>query len=88
MEGEEKHRRVRELVKVGREVARDLLSDLIAAKTPLSVLFETRDGEFMTGHSENYIEVRVRTDRDLSGQIRPVLPVSLSGEGVTGILKE
>lgn len=88
VEGEEKHRRVRELVKVGREVARDLLSDLITAKTPLSVLFETRDGEYMTGHSENYIEVKVRTDRDLSGQIRPVLPASLSGEGVTGILKE
>ncbi|MBP5349111.1 MAG: tRNA (N(6)-L-threonylcarbamoyladenosine(37)-C(2))-methylthiotransferase MtaB [Clostridia bacterium] len=86
IDGEEKHRRVRELVKVGRDVAKDLLSDLIAAKTPLSVLFETRDGEFMTGHSENYIEVKVRTDCDLSGKIRPVLPVSLSGEGVTGIL--
>ena len=86
VDGEEKHRRVRELVKAGRDVARDLLSDLIAAKTPLSVLFETRDGEYMTGHSENYIEVRVRTDRDLAGQIRPVLPVSLSGDGVTGIL--
>ena len=88
VEGEEKHRRVRELVKVGREVARDLLSDLIAAKTPLSVLFETRDGDFMTGHSENYIEVKVKTDRDLSGQIRRVLPVSLSGEGVFGAVTE
>ncbi len=77
---------MRELVKPGRDVAKDLLSGLIAAKTPLSVLFETRDGEYMTGHSENYIEVRVRTDRDLAGQIRPVLPVSLSGDGVTGIL--
>ena len=86
VDGEVKRGRVRELVKVGRDVARDLLSDLIAAKTPLSVLFETRDGEYMTGHSENYIEVRVRTDRDLAGQIRPVLPVSFSGEGVTGIL--
>jgi len=88
VDGEEKHRRVRELVKVGREVARDLLSDLIAAKTPLSVLFETRDGEYMTGHSENYIEVRIKTEKDLSGQIFRVLPVSLSGEGVAGIIKE
>ena len=88
VDGEEKHRRVRELVKVGREVARDLLSDLIAAKTPLSVLFETRDGEYVTGHSENYIEVRIKTEKDLSGQIFCVLPVSLSGEGVAGIIKE
>jgi hypothetical protein len=41
----------------------------------------------MTGHSENYIEVRVKTDRDLAGQILPVLPASLSPEGVTGIIK-
>ena len=88
VDGEEKHRRVRELVKVGRDVARDLLSDLIAAKTPLSVLFETRDGEYVTGHSENYIEVRIKTEKDLSGQIFRVLPVSLSGEGVAGIIKE
>ena len=88
VDGEEKHRRVRELVKVGREVARDLLSDLIAAKTSLSVLFETRDGEYVTGHSENYIEVRIKTEKDLSGQIFRVLPVSLSGEGVAGIIKE
>ncbi len=87
IDGETKRRRVRELVKVGRDVAKDLLSDLIAAETPLSVLFETRDGEYMTGHSENYIEVRVKTDRDLAGQILPVLPVSLSPEGVTGIIK-
>ena len=88
VDGEEKHRRVRELVKVGREVARDLISDLIAAKTSLSVLFETRDGEYVTGHSENYIEVRIKTEKDLSGQIFRVLPVSLSGEGVAGIIKE
>ena len=88
VDGEEKHRRVRELVKVGRDVAKDLLSDLIAAKTPLSVLFETRDGENLTGHSENYVEVKVKTERDLAGQIRRVLPTALSGEGVTGVITE
>ena len=88
VDGEEKHRRVRELVKVGRDVAKDLLSDLIAAKTPLSVLFETRDGEYLTGHSENYVEVKVKTERDLAGQIRRVLPTALSGEGVTGVITE
>ena len=86
--GIEKHRRVRELVKVGREVSKDLLSDLIRQKPPLSVLFETRDGEVLTGHSENYIEVKVKTDRDLEGSIRRVLPTSLSGDGVTGIITE
>ncbi|MBO4283888.1 MAG: tRNA (N(6)-L-threonylcarbamoyladenosine(37)-C(2))-methylthiotransferase MtaB [Clostridia bacterium] len=86
--GEEKHRRVKELVKTGREVAGRLLSDLIAAKTPLSVLFETGDGEYFTGHSENYIEVRVKTDLDLAGKIKTVLPTALSGDGVTGIIAE
>jgi len=86
--GAEKHRRVRELVKCGRDVARELLSDLIGAKTPLSVVFETRDGEYLTGHSENYIEVRVKTERDLAGQIRRVLPTALSGDGVIGEITE
>ena len=84
--GDEKHRRVRELVKIGKAVAKELLSDLINAKTPLSVLFETRDGEYFTGHSETYIEVRVKTDLDLAGKIRTVLPTALSGDGVTGII--
>ena len=82
--GDEKHRRVRELVKCGKAVAKELLSDLIAAKTPLSVLFETRDGEYFTGHSENYIEVRAKTDLDLSGRIATVQPTALSGDGVIG----
>ena len=69
-------------------LSKDLLSDLIRQKTPLSVLFETRDGEVLTGHSENYIEVKVKTDRDLEGSIRRVLPTSLSGDGVTGIVTE
>ena len=86
--GDEKHRRVRELVRVGRATSRELLSDLIAAKTPLSVVFETRDGETFTGHSENYIEVRVKTDCDLAGKIRRVLPTGLSGDGVTGIITD
>ena len=82
--GDEKHRRVRELVRCGKTVAKELLSDLIAAKTPLSVLFETRDGEYFTGHSENYIEVTVKTDLDLSGRIATVLPTALSCDGVIG----
>ena len=86
--GPVKRRRVAELMKCGREVAKSLLSDLIQAKPPLSVLFETRDGEYMTGHSENYIEVRTKTALDLSGQIRTVVPTGLSGVGVTGILTE
>ncbi len=86
--GDEKHRRVRELVKDGRATARELLSYMIAAKTPLSVVFETRDGEYFTGHSENYVEVRVKTDCDLSGKIRRVLPTGLSGDGVTGVITD
>ena len=86
--GEIKRGRVRELVKAGREIAKDLLSDLIDRKTPLSVVFETRDGEYLTGHSENYIEVRVKTDLDLTGQIRRVLPTALSGDGVIGTIAE
>ena len=86
--GEEKRRRVRELVKAGKEVARDLYFDLIARKTPLSVLFETRDGEIWTGHSETYIEVKVRSVERLAGEIRRVIPTALSGDGVIGTLAE
>lgn len=86
--GEIKHARVRELVKVGKAVSKELLSGLISDRTPLSVLFETRDGEYLTGHSENYIDVKVRTGCDLAGQIRRVTPTALSGDGVLGTFTE
>lgn len=50
------------------------LDEIIALDAPLSVLFETRDGEEMHGHSAEFAEVRVVTGESLHGEIRFVRP--------------
>ena len=50
------------------------LHDLIAKGKPLSVLFETREGEEMVGHSAEFAEVHTVTEEVLHGEIRCVLP--------------
>ena len=50
------------------------LDDIIEKREPLSVLFETREGDEMHGHSAEFAEVRVKTNEALHGVVRRVLP--------------
>lgn len=50
------------------------LADIIHKGSPLSVLFETREGDRMVGHSAEFAEVHVVTEEALHGEIRRVLP--------------
>lgn len=69
-----KKERSARLIALAAELREGNLSEMIAAGKPLSVLFETRDGGYMTGHSAEYAEVRTLTDEALHGEIRRVLP--------------
>ena len=69
-------------VKKARSVAlsalRDKLRDRVIEEQIQSsprqrVLFETKEGSWFYGHTPNFIEVKVRTDADLHGEIRTVL---------------
>ncbi len=83
---EEKRARCRELKALGARMHREILSETVAAGRELPVLFETADGEYATGHTPSFTEVRVRTDLDLHGRILPVLPTGILGDRVTGRL--
>ena len=50
------------------------LDEIIEKGEPLSVLFETREGDMMHGHSAEFAEVCVTTDKALHGVFASVLP--------------
>ncbi|MBP5293643.1 MAG: tRNA (N(6)-L-threonylcarbamoyladenosine(37)-C(2))-methylthiotransferase MtaB [Clostridia bacterium] len=52
----------------------------------VDVLFETCENGFATGHTDNFIEVRVRTDEDLRAKTRKVRLMSHTGETMEGVL--
>lgn len=52
----------------------------------LPVLFETHRDGVATGHTPNFIEVSVRTERDLRGELLPVKLQISTPEGAEGVL--
>lgn len=70
---EEKHRRLIRLEEIGREISDGIYKNALK-KEKLSVLFETPHGGFETGHSGEMLEVFLKSDGSLSGEIRDVRP--------------
>ncbi len=65
--------------------ARDeLLSRIVSEGAPLSVIAESRDGEYFVGHSASYVEVKMLSREDISGRLVEVKPLSHSGGTVYG----
>ena len=70
----EKKTRSQRLHAIQREITQSVLDSATKIGRPLSVLFETyRDG-IWTGHSDSYIEVCVKDERDLHAQLLDVIP--------------
>ena len=61
------------------ESRKEILTEYISNKTPLSVLLETEKDGYFYGHTENFIEVRVKSDN---------LPQRMLGQIYTVILNE
>ncbi len=74
-----KRARVHALNAVSSDTCHDLLRDALAAKTSLPVLFETYHPEtgLYHGHTPDFLEVAVHTDRDLRGCEVTVVPVEV-----------
>ena len=68
----EKSRRLHELEAVAKESRFAILEKEIASNTAKRVLFETFDGEFAYGHTDNFIEVAVKSTEDLRSLIKAV----------------
>ncbi len=68
----EKSRRLHELENVAKESRFSILQSAVASDTPRRVLFETFDGEFAYGHTDNFIEVAVKSAQDLRSTVKNV----------------
>ncbi|MBQ2862855.1 MAG: tRNA (N(6)-L-threonylcarbamoyladenosine(37)-C(2))-methylthiotransferase MtaB [Clostridia bacterium] len=64
-----KHERARELGDIRDMIADEVRRELLPIGTITEVLFETYDDGYMKGHTANFVEVRVRADRDMHGEI-------------------
>ena len=80
-----KHERVRILTEISREIRAEILDRRIAEDGATEVLFETcRDG-FAFGHTSDFIEVKVKTDKQLHGLFRSVKLISHDGDICEGV---
>ena len=62
-----KHDRADRLLALSKELNRDFALKQIGKS--LKVLFEKRDGDYLIGHASDYLKVKVKTDRDMIGEI-------------------
>lgn len=70
-----KKERSSRLMAVVSEVRDEVLSEVVASQRPLSCIVEEgRDGVY-TAHSDSYIEVSLKSDKAISGELVSVIPV-------------
>ncbi len=80
-----KKERVAILSQISREIRAEILDEKIAEDKPIEVLFETCEGGFAHGHTADFIEVRVNTDKKLHGLFRSVKLISHDGDVCEGV---
>ena len=81
-----KKERVHKLSAISREIRSKILDDKIAEGKAVSVLFETCINGYAKGHTADFIEVKVKTDKELHGLFRNVTLISHDGDLCEGIL--
>ncbi len=64
--------RLHALSSIQGKIKASLLSDFTKKHESVSVLFETNENGYAIGHTESFMEVKVKTDLNLSGQILDV----------------
>ena len=78
--------RVHILQDVQAEIRNALMAEILQTAPEKTVLFETDRAGFSTGHTPEFIEVTVKTDLPLGGQVRRVRLTKVSAEGANGVL--
>ena len=61
------------IVSVSSEMKKRCIEGFIEKQTELSVLFETYKDGYNVGHTDNFIYVKVRSDREMCGSIATVV---------------
>lgn len=83
-----KHQRVAELSRISREIRAEILDQKISEKRNTDVLFETWHNGYAYGHTTDFIEIKVKTDKKMHGLIRSVRPISHDGDICEGVFEE
>ena len=76
-----KRERLHRLEAVQGEIKASILAEFIERTKSVPVLFESYDGEFASGHTPEFIEVKVKSDCSLANRILNVKPLS-AGDGI------
>ena len=79
-----KHDRVLRLLEIEKETRANILNAIIAEGKSYEVLFETFDNGYACGHTANFIEVCVESDKALRSEFRSVRLISTDGERCFG----
>ena len=79
-----KSQRANTLSGVCEEIRKEIFKENIGKK--FSVLFETPKNGWYNGYTKNYTPVKVKTDEDLSGQIKDVIIIDTDGDFCIGEL--
>ena len=66
---EKKNRRLHILTDAVREIRKELLQEAVANTPTVTVLFESMENGQVFGHTANFIEVAVPSDRPLHGEL-------------------
>ncbi len=80
-----KKQRVHTLTEICREVRSAMLDDLVSKGSPVEVLFESYGGEYVCGHTADFIEVKVKSNKEMHGILALVKPISHDTNTCEGI---
>ncbi len=75
-----KKERLHSLESLEKEIKLSILNNFVKNNESVEVLFETFDGEYVSGHTPNFIEVKAPCDKKISGEIKCVKPKYTDGE--------
>lgn len=79
-----KKERLRILAAQQQKIKEELLMSFVNKTEVVEVLFESYDGEYILGHTPNFIEVKVKSNRACGGEFIKVKPTHTDGEFVFG----
>ena len=65
-------------------IKKELLDEFIRENEYTEVLFESFDGEYILGHTPNFIEVKVKCDTPRGGEFIKIMPIQTDGQFVYG----
>jgi threonylcarbamoyladenosine tRNA methylthiotransferase MtaB len=85
---EEKSRRLHALESICAENTKRILEREILERPEREVLFETFKDGYAYGHTDDFLEICVKSERDMRGEMAKVELISSDGKQIFGLLKK